>query len=465
MTASVLKAYADSRLAKVLLIGIISGLPWVLHGAMITLWLKDAGFTRSAIGLFGYIATVYALNFLWAPLVDALRIPWLGDALGRRRSWILMLQAVILLSAVGLYFYSLPVNPWVIATFGLIIAAASATQDVAIDAMRIELMQKNESAMIAAGAAIATAGWYTGYNAGGAIALYAADWLKQAGVENPWGMTYLLMAVVIVATNIALLFAKEPASERAAVLTGIKAGNASGPVLGHAPGHVLGNALGNVLSNAGAWIRASFWLPLSEFFRRNGMQTALLLLGFIVLFKVGEAFLGRMSLLFYREVGFSEADIATYSKLLGWGTIVVFSILGSLFSIRYGLLKGLIICGIAMAATNLMFAWLARVGPDISLFAAAVVSDQFTSAISTVAFVAFISQLCDRAYTATQYALLASIGNLSRTTLSAHSGQVVDALGGAWDIFFVLTAVMAVPGLLLLWASRKRLSPYLTIAS
>lgn len=449
MTASVLKVYTDSRLAKVLLIGIISGLPWVLHGAMITLWLKDAGFTRSAIGLFGYIATVYALNFLWAPLVDAIRIPWLGHALGHRRSWILVLQAVILLSAIGLYFYSLPVNPWMIAAFGLIIATASATQDVAIDAMRIELMQKNESAMIAAGAAIATAGWYTGYNIGGAVALYAADWLKQGGVENPWGITYLLMAVVIVATNIALLFAKEPASPQLVAPAGVKTGSASG----------------NALGNAGAWIRASFWLPLSEFFQRNGMQTALLLLGFIVLFKVGEAFLGRMSLLFYREVGFSEADIATYSKLLGWGTIIVFSIVGSLFSIRYGLLKGLIICGIAMASTNLMFAWLARVGPDISLFAAAVVSDQFTSAISTVAFVAFISQLCDRTYTATQYALLASIGNLSRTTLSAHSGQVVDALGGAWDIFFVLTAVMVIPGLLLLWASRKRLAPYLTIAA
>ena len=445
MAASILKVYTDSRVAKVLLIGIISGLPWVLHGAMITLWLKDAGFTRSAIGLFGYIAAVYALNFLWAPLLDAIRIPWLSNAVGRRRAWILLLQFIILLCAIGMYFYSMPINPWLVAMFGLIIATASATQDVAIDAMRIELMQKNEAAMAAAGAAMATAGWFTGYNVGGAIALYAADWLKDTGVENPWGTTYLLMAAVIVATNIALLFAKESVHVQRAI-----------------PLHISGGRH-DALSTAAMWIKTSFWMPLSEFFRRNGTHTALLLLGFIVLFKIGEAFLGRMSLLFFREVGFSEADIATYSKLIGWGTIIVFSILGSFFSIRYGLLKGLIICGIAMASTNLMFAWLAHIGPSIPWFAAAVITDQFTTAISTVAFVAFISQLCDRAYTATQYALLASIGNFSRTTLSAHSGQVVDGLGGAWDIFFILTAVMVIPGLLLLWASRKRLAPYLTV--
>ena len=183
------------------------------------------------------------------------------------------------------------------------------------------------------------------------------------------------------------------------------------------------------------------------------------------MFKIGEAFLGRMSLLFYSEVGFDEVQIATYSKLVGWGSIIVFSIIGSIFSVRFGLFKGLIICGIAMAATNLLFALLAAVGPDTKLFAVAVVGDQFTTAISTVAFVAFISQLCGRVYTATQYALLASLGNLSRTTLSAHSGQLVDFLDGDWMQFFILTTAMVIPSLLLLYLARHKLAPHLQIKS
>lgn len=434
---NLLRIYADIRLGKVLLIGVISGLPWVLHGAVMTLWLKDAGLSRSAIGLFGYIATVYALNFLWAPLVDAVKIPWLTRRLGKRRAWIVMMQAVILAGAVAMYCCSLSAGLWMVAVVGLIIATASATQDIAIDAMRIELMHKSEQAMVAAAAGIAAAGWYTGYNVGGAIALYAAGWLKQLGVANPWETVYLLMAAVIVLTSAVLLLAKE-----------------AGQTAPEPPPAEVS------LHRFAAWLKASFWRPFADFFRHNGMRTALLLLGFIVLFKVGEAFLGRMSLLFYREIGFSEADIATYSKLIGWGTIAVFSVLGSIFSIRYGLLRGLFICGVAMAATNLMFAWLANAGPHTGLFAAAVIVDQFTTAISTVAFVAFISQLCNRAYTATQYALLASVGNFSRTTLSAHSGQVVDALGGAWDVFFILTAVMVAPSLVLLWVVGKRLGAY-----
>ena len=449
--AATLKVYADARLAKILLIGIISGFPWVLISSLASLWLRDEGYSLSSIGLFGYAFAFYALNFLWAPLLDAVRVPVLTRVLGHRRAWIVLMQVLILGATTAMYFLSPAVGLWHVAIAVVVIAAASATQDVAIDALRIELVRKDETALVAAAAAMATAGWYTGYNAGGAIALYCADWLKSTGVDDPWQTTYLLMTLVIVACNVGLLFVRESGGdERTAAQA-----RAREAALERMPTARRGGA-----AHALAWLGVSVWEPLADFFRTNGVRVAAAVLGFVFLFKIGEAFLGRMSLLFYRDVGFDEADIATYSKLIGWGTIAFFSVVGSLFSVRFGLFRGLLICGLAMAATNLLFAWLAAVGPERALFAAAVVLDQFTTAISTVAFVAFISQLCGRVYTATQYALLASLGNLARTTLSAHSGQLVDALGGAWEQFFIITALMVLPSLALLLAIRNKLAGY-----
>jgi PAT family beta-lactamase induction signal transducer AmpG len=199
-------------------------------------------------------------------------------------------------------------------------------------------------------------------------------------------------------------------------------------------------------------------MPVARFVRSHGVRVGAIIIATILLFKVGEAFLGRMSLVFYKEIGFSKADIALYQKGLGTISVCFFSVVGSVVNARYGLFRGILLSGIAMASTNLLFALLAW-HPVRWLFTCAVVTDQFTTAISTVAFVAFISQLCDRTYTATQYAAFASIGNLSRTTLSAGSGVVVDALGGNWTLFFVLTTLMVVPSLILLLVVRKDLEP------
>jgi PAT family beta-lactamase induction signal transducer AmpG len=194
------------------------------------------------------------------------------------------------------------------------------------------------------------------------------------------------------------------------------------------------------------------------------LPLALSLLAFIFLFKVGEAFLGRMSLIFYREIGFSKSEIGLLSGGLGALTVSVFAILGGFFNARYGLFKGIVIGGAAMASTNLLLSALAA-HPEKWLFVVAVVGDQFTTAISTVALVAFVSQLCDRAHTATQYAAFGSLGNLSRTTLAAASGFVVDGLGGDWALFFVITALMVLPSLALLFAVRRRLAPVLAGAT
>ena len=198
-----------------------------------------------------------------------------------------------------------------------------------------------------------------------------------------------------------------------------------------------------------------------SFFRRNGFAIAAAVLGFIFLFKIGEAFLGRMSLVFYKEIGFSKSDIALYSKGLGWITTVTFTVVGGLVAIRIGLVYAMFISGIAMAATNLLFAVLAWTGRSELLFAAAVVVDDLASAFATVTFVAFISMLVDRTYTATQYALLASIGTAGRTLFAASSGALVDWLDGDWGTFFVITTLMVIPSLACLWAIRERLGDML----
>ena len=175
------------------------------------------------------------------------------------------------------------------------------------------------------------------------------------------------------------------------------------------------------------------------------------------MFKIGEAFLGRMSIVFYKEMGFSKGDIAVYSKTLGWITTVIFTLLGGLFVIRSGVLKAMFLAGILMAATNLLFTLLAWSGKSDLLFAVAVIFDDIAAAFATVAFVAFISLLVDRTYTATQYALLASIGTAGRTTLASSSGALVDWLNGDWGVFFIITAIMVIPSLICLWFIKDKL--------
>ena len=437
-------------MARILLLGIISGFPWVLIGSSLSLWLKEDGLSRSTIGWAGLIFGVYALNFLWAPLIDRLRVPYLTPKLGHRRAWIVMSQALIFVCLVGWSLTDPGVHLWGVIAIGLVIAIASATQDITIDALRIEQIGTDEGQSMAAGAAVAVAGWWTGYKLGGVVALNTADVFQSAGVENYWKMTFLVLGLMIIACNIALMFVPElPPTDRAAAQSTDDRVIASKLGFGGGTGHVV------------AWLVGTVVGPLMSFFRRNGFAIAVAILGFIFLFKIGEAFLGRMSIVFYKEIGFSKSDIALYSKGIGWVTTVVFTLLGGLFAIRIGLVRAMFLSGILMAVTNLMFSWLAWAGPVESLFAAAVLLDDLAAAFATVTFVAFISMLVDRTYTATQYALLASIGTAGRTLFASSSGALVDWLDGDWGIFFVITALMVVPSLICLWVLRHRLTAML----
>ena len=350
-TAQSLSLYFERRMARILLLGIVSGFPWVLIGSALSLWLKEEGLSRTAIGWAGLIVGVYAVNFLWAPLIDRLRVPWLTARLGHRRAWIVTLQGVILACLVLWSAIDPAANLAGVVAVGLVIAIASATQDIAIDALRIEQIGSAEGESMAAGAAVAVVGWWTGYKLGGALALEAAQAFQDAGVEDYWQAAFLVLGVVVVLCNIGLLFVREPPpAERIAAQARDEGLLASRLDRSGGPGR------------AAAWLAGTVAGPLMSFFRRNGFAIAAAVLGFIFLFKIGEAFLGRMSLVFYRETGFSKTDIALYSKGLGWVTTVAFTVLGGLFAIRMGLVRAMFVAGIAMALTNLLFALLAWTG-------------------------------------------------------------------------------------------------------
>ena len=438
--------YLDKRMLKILLLGSISGFPWVLIGSSLSLWLKEDGLSRSTIGWAGLIFAVYAFNYLWAPLVDRIQIPFITKKIGHRRAWIVLMQFIILISLVLWSLINPTENLALVITIGLLIAVASATQDITVDALRIEQIGENEGKSMAAGAAMAVVGWWSGYKLGGVLSLFSAQYLQNLGFENYWQITFIILGVLVILMNIGLMFISEKNSDERR----IKQAENDRVIL-----KKLGNE--NSLSKFLTWIGGTISGPIISFFKKNGFSIAIGILGFVFLFKVGEAFLGRMSIIFYKEIGFSKTDIAIYSKTLGWVTTVIFTLLGGLFVIRSGVLKAMFLAGIVMAGTNLLFSVLAWSDKSELLFAIAVIFDDIAAAFATVAFVAFISLLVDRTYTATQYALLASIGTAGRTTLASSSGALVDWLNGDWGLFFILTAVMVLPSLIILWSMRNKL--------
>lgn len=436
-----LSCFKDRRLIQIFIFGIASGFPWVLIGSVMSAWLKDEGLSRSAIGLFGIVFTCYSINFLWSPLLDRLKLPLVSAKLGQRKSWILSAQLMIAVATFSMTQINVSEGLFYIALCCFIIALAGATQDIAIDAYRIDILAEHENDKATAAATMATSGWWTGYALLGAIPFFLADVLS-------WQQVYLVLSGLVAALLLGTLMASEPSSNRDVIQTQLQ----QEYVAKYQHIAWLPNP------HIAAWLSVTLIEPIRAFFRRNGVKAAFALLAFIFMFKLGEAFLGRMSIVFYKEIGFSNSQIATYSKL-GTGVLtIVFAFMGSLFNSRYGIVKGLFVSGVAMASSNLLFSLIALQGPKESLFLLAIVVDGFTQAWSLVAMVAFISMLCDRAFSATHYALLASLGNLGRTLLSSYSGVVIDDwLNGNWALFFVLTALMVIPSLVFLYLIRHKL--------
>ena len=419
----------DRRFIVAYLIGISSGFPWVLHGSVLTLWLQSEGLSRSAIGYIGAIAAVYALNWIWAPVIDKVRLPVLFKLFGQRRSWILFCQGLIILFLWLMSSADPLANIYLVGFYALGIAIVSATQDISIDAYRVTLFERKEmNEKIPYASAIATAGWYSGYAfIGGSFAL----WLGGDSVGLHWPQVYQALTVFMLLLMLAVILSPEP----------LHAGHddeIAGPGI---PGTETYN-----------WLNNTVILPFTEFFQRCGMKLALGILIFLFSFRLGEAMLGRMSLVFYVELGFTTEEIALYSKFLGGFATIVFSLIGAFVNTRFGIVKGMLAGGIAMASSNLLYAVMAHVGPEPWLFVITLLVDNFTQAFATVCAISFISYFASRTYTGTQFALMTSISNFGRTTLAAGSGAIVDGLNGNWSLFFILTTVMVIPALLiLLW--------------
>ena len=431
-----LSIYFDKRMLRILLLGIISGFPWVIIGSSLSLWLKEDGISRSAVGWAGLIFSVYAINFLWAPLIDKIKIPKLTNLIGHRKSWILTMQIIILISLIFWSFLDPTTNLTLIIFFGLIIAISSASQDITIDALRIEQIKTHERSLMAAGASIAVVGWWSGYKIGGMLSLFTAEFLQNIGFTNYWQLTFIFICFIILLCNLFLLLIPEKKRE---AIDNINDSNWS-------------------IKNIQESFKNIIIDPLFSYFKKNGIKVGILIISFIFLFKIGEAFLGRMSIIFYQEIGFSKSDIAIYSKGIGWITTVTFTLIGGWFAIKSGVIRALFISGIVMAITNIMFSVLAWSEKSALLFAAAVLLDDLAAAFATVAFVTFISLLVDRNYTATQYALLASIGTAGRTLMASSSGSLVDWLQGDWGIFFIITALMVIPSLIILWLIKNKVN-------
>lgn len=382
------------------------------------------------IGYVGAIATVYAINWTWAPLVDKLKIPYLYDRLGQRRSWIMLGQFLLALIVLALSFTDPKSNLPLVSVLALGIALVSATLDISIDAYRITIFKSEEmDAKMPYAAAMSTVGWFAGYGfIGGAIALALGG--ETFGFS--WSDVYRVVAVFYLVIMGLVLLTPNPVDERPA------------PVAEPSGSASLSNRIyGFVLE------------PFVEFFRRCGFKLAFSILLFLVVFRLGEAMLGRMSLVFYVELGFTTDQISFYQKFFGGLMTAGFSLLGAVINTRYGVIRGLFVAGIAMAAANLLFALLAVIGPNVGLFMVTLLVDNFFQAFSTVAAISFISYFTSRTHTGTQYAMMSSISNFGRTTLAAGSGAMVDFLNGDWAIFFVMTTLMVIPGLcLLVWVGR-----------
>ncbi|QYU70165.1 hypothetical protein J4558_08625 [Leptolyngbya sp. 15MV] len=397
------------------LLGISSGFPLTLLLATMTFWLSRVGIDKSTIGFAIGLTTPYTLKFLWAPLVDKLRLPFLSDWFGQRRAWLFFIQALLVI-ALWQLGASNPTNDN-IATFAIwaiVVAFLSATQDIVIDAYRIEILSDDE---LAHGTAMNQFGYRTGNLLAGAGTVYLAS---TEGIGAGWAMAYGLTCFLVRPAAIGALWAGAGRYD---------------PTTARAAGQKFG-----------AWLKETVLNPFREFLGRKG---AVLILLFVLIYKVGDAMGQGMLNPMIVELGFSDTEFIAINKFVGFAALIVGSALGGPFIAWLGMGRALWISGLLMMFSNLMFVLLAVVGHSPLMLALAVGTENLTSGIGLTVFVTYLSGLSNLAYTATQFALLSSFAAVGRTWLAAPSGIVAENLG--WVGFWLFTVLIAVPGMALLW--------------
>jgi PAT family beta-lactamase induction signal transducer AmpG len=421
-----LGVYLRPRVLIVMFLGFSAGLPLALSGSTLLYWMREVGVDLGTIGLFALVGTPYTVKFLWAPLVDALDVPVLSRLLGRRRGWLIFSQLLLIAAIVLLGFSDPAVSPWLVAVGALLVATASATQDIVIDAFRVESLEENEQA---AGMASYVAAYRIGMLASGAGALYFVSGFEGFGLDRhaAWTSGYVVMAALVLIGIVTTLIATEPEKSAAAKQAQQKE-----------------NPLQRVVTTAvGAF---------SDFLTRD---MALVVLAFVVLFKLTDALAGVMTAPFVIDLGFSRNEYASIIKGVGLAATLIGGFAGGFLARAYPLATSLWIGGILQAMANLAFSWQAVVGHDIVWLTFAIVAENFTSAIGTVIFVAYLSALCrNPLHTATQFALLTALAAVGRTYLSSGAGFIATASG--WASFFAICALAGLPGLVLLaWLQAR----------
>jgi PAT family beta-lactamase induction signal transducer AmpG len=411
--------YSQPRVLGMIFLGFSAGLPFLLVFSTLSAWLRDEGTARTVIGFFSWVGLTYSIKVFWAPIIDRLPFPLLTKWLGRRRSWMLVAQIGIAIGLIGMSYCDTTTQLQQIALFAVLVAFSSATQDIVIDAYRIEaVIPEYQGAM----AATYVLGYRLALLVAGAGALYIAEYTS-------WHIAYLVMAATMLIGIISTLVINEPAS--------------SATIL---PLNISSNKNTPRLKRLSQWFQTAVIDPFVDFFTRKG-KLGLYILGLIAVYKMSDITMGVMANPFYLDLGFSKTDIADVSKVFGFFMTIIGASVGGVLVVRYGIMKPLLLGAILVALTNLLFALLAISEPNLSLLAIVISADNLSGGIATSVFIAYLSSLTNSAYTATQYALFSSLMTLPAKLLGGFSGMVVD--GYSYTHFFVYASLLGLPSIIL----------------
>jgi MFS transporter, PAT family, beta-lactamase induction signal transducer AmpG len=419
-----------------LCLGFSAGLPFLLVFSTLSAWLTEAGVSRTAIGLFSWVGVTYSIKVLWSPVVDRLALPLLHRALGRRRSWILLAQLTIAVGLLGMAHTDPATELGQMAAYAVLVAFGSSTQDVAIDAWRIEAAPPERQAAMAAT-------YVFGYRM--ALLVAGAGALHIASLAT-WTDVYVSMAAAMGVGMLAVLASREPTASLPRETVFLEA---------RVQAFMTRNAhLPDRLRHALGWLIGAVVCPFVDFFTRHG-RLALVILAFIGLYRVTDITMGVMANPFYLDLGFTKAQIANVSGIFGVAMTIVGGVLGGVLVPRYGIMRVLLAGAILAAITNLLFAVLALTGPELWMLMVTISADNLAGGVAISAFIAYLSALTNTAYTATQYALFSSFMTLPGKLIGGAAGAVVDTLG--YPLFFVYSCLIGVPAMLLVIYLMRRL--------
>ncbi len=423
-----LRVYLEPATLRMLLLGFSAGLPLVLVLGTLSFWLREAGIDRSTIGFLSWIGLMYGFKWVWSPLVDRLPLPLLTRWFGRRRSWLLLAQSIVIFGLLGMAQNDPQQALQPMVWCALLVAFGSATQDIALDAFRIESADVDRQAALAAS-------YQTGYRMAmiwaGAGVLWIAARAEVANVANyqhgAWQTAYLVMAASMSLGVLTVLLSAEPAPREF-----------------------------KPAKNAADWLRSALVEPMADFLRRYRWQ-AVLILALISVYRISDVVMGIMANPFYVDMGYSKDEVAAVTKVFGLIMTLLGAFLGGALSMRWGVMRVLMLGAVLSAASNLLFSWLATRGHDVTALIWVISADNLSSGIASAAFIAYMSSLTNVNYSATQYALFSSLMLLAPKFLAGYSGRYVDAFG--YVNFFNATALLGLPVLLLVWLATRMKAP------